>query len=179
MKDDVDLPVDIRNYGLEKTKYFWSKLMSRLLFDVHLREETKGFILLKTEKFMFLKTNGKYKNSEVKDDIRRYIPYKELENISQEIDGNPIYLCHIPHIRRSIRIIQESPTEDKLEIGAWVETANEYQIFDELVISLELSEESYSIVKALIYYWLFQSEENRDMNNFINWLFFAPYSFDL
>lgn len=171
MKDDVELPVNIEGYGLKATKGFWSKLMSKLLFDVHLREETK--------KFIFLKTDHKSKIGYVKDDIRRYIPYKELENISQEIDGNPIYLCHIPHIKKSVRIIQESPTEDILEIGAWVETANEYQIFDELVISLELSEDSYPMVKALIYYWLFQSEGNRDMNNFINRLFFVPYYFDL
>lgn len=73
-------------------------------------------------------------------------------------DGNPIISAHIPNLKKSIRIIQEAPETDEVEIGAWIEnTEMQGENTPELVISLELSRESSKIAKKLMKGWL---EEN-------------------
>ncbi|EJE3289627.1 hypothetical protein M4F77_004707 [Vibrio alginolyticus] len=70
-------------------------------------------------------------------------------------DGNPIYYNHFPQLGKSIRIIQE-PYDSNLppHLGAWVEQACDYRRFDELVISVELTNATYRPVRKLIYMWL-------------------------
>lgn len=159
MNNDIELPENIENYGVNKAKYFWLDLMYKLLFEDDITNETKNFI--------YENTRGMFKI----DSTKNFILHEQFKNLSLEIDGNPVYLCHMYDINKSLRIIQESPTEELLEIGAWIQPAAEHQKLDELVISLELNNKSYPIVKALIYYWLFQSKKNEDMNEFIDQLF--------
>lgn len=70
-------------------------------------------------------------------------------------DGNPIFSAYLPSLKKSVRIIQEAPETDNIEIGAWmasIEVNNEP--VKELVISLELSQEASMIAKQLIVGWL-------------------------
>jgi hypothetical protein len=71
-------------------------------------------------------------------------------------DGNPMVslICHSP--KKAIRIIQEDPESDSLEIGAWVDNfyLSEDELIKELVISLELSSESEQLAKNLIKKWI-------------------------
>lgn len=156
--DNTELPVNIEGHHIKKARYFWFELMGRLIFEDSIAYEIKKIINEKTNR----EIEKHYK--------KKYIPRKQFKNISKEIDGNPVYLCRIDEIKKSIRIIQEPPTEEILEIGAWVTPAKGKKTFDELVISLELNKESYLIAKALICYWLFQNEDNEDMNEFIDQL---------
>ena len=64
----------------------------------------------------------------------------EFANGNKIYDGNPIYSAKVLE-KKAIRIIQEEPESDTLQIAAWVEDTedeNENEI-EELVISLELT----------------------------------------
>ncbi len=48
--------------------------------------------------------------------------YKEqFSNGVHFYDGNPIVSAYLPNLNKSIRIIQEEPETDSLEVGAWTE----------------------------------------------------------
>lgn len=88
-----------------------------------------------------------------------FIPYSEFSNISDEEDGNPIYLCKIPTISRQIRVIHEEKSKsENIQIGAWINKCdNEYYSQDELVISLEPTNESLLLAEEISYSWLCNS----------------------
>jgi hypothetical protein len=87
-------------------------------------------------------------------DISENYDWLEPQFINGEsfFDGNPMVslICHSP--KKAIRIIQEEPESDSIEIGAWVDNfyLSEDEIIKELVISLELSSESEKLAKTLI-----------------------------
>jgi len=78
---------------------------------------------------------------------------------TQFFDGNPIFHALFENQQKGIRIIQEEPKSDHLEISAWIEeTENqEGSTIQELVIVLELSKESELIVKELIKAWVIEN----------------------
>lgn len=90
------------------------------------------------------------------------------DNVMFHTDGNPIYYSHFPNLGKSIRIIQE-PFDSTLSphFGAWIEPANDYRTFDELVISIELTNLTYKPVKKLIYMWLSPELSNRISEEFL------------
>jgi len=71
-------------------------------------------------------------------------------------DGNPIFNVLCPSLNKAVRIIQEEPTSNHLVISAWLDefpTADDQETVKELVIVLELSEESRDLAKGLIKAW--------------------------
>jgi hypothetical protein len=68
-------------------------------------------------------------------------------------DGNPIYDAIVGN--RAVRIIQERPDSDELNISAWIDQREvNGQLIDELVIDLELTEESQAKAFSLLSAWL-------------------------
>jgi hypothetical protein len=107
----------------------------------------------------------------VKDKSENYY-WLEPQFINSEsfFDGNPMVslICHSP--KKAIRIIQEKPESDSIEIGAWVDDfyLSDNESIKELVISLELSSESEQLAKNLIKKWIIENLNDLQMFQFIN-----------
>lgn len=70
-------------------------------------------------------------------------------------DGNPIVTVLLKNDRKAMRIIQEEPETDEIQIGAWLgEIEYEGIPYTELTISLELSKETKQIAQKLINSWI-------------------------
>lgn len=70
------------------------------------------------------------------------------------LDGNPIFEA-IVNNSRAIRIIQQAPESDELNISAWIDqTEVNDRLIRELVIDLELTEESQAKALQLLNVWL-------------------------
>jgi hypothetical protein len=90
-----------------------------------------------------------------------------FNNGSHFFDGNPIFDALIDN-RKAIRIIQEQADSSELNINAWIEETEVYgQKVDELVINLELTQESKTIAEKLIEYWLVDDYSKQKMNLYI------------
>jgi len=78
----------------------------------------------------------------------------EYANGTKIYDGNPIYSVKLQN-KKAIRIIQEEPESDTLQIAAWVkETEDEHENkIEELVISLELTRVTRALALELIKAW--------------------------
>jgi len=88
-------------------------------------------------------------------------------------DGNPIYNFKIDNSNRAVRIIQEEIETDKVEFSAWIDTLEltNGNIVEELVISLELSNESVLLSIELINAWIINSFSKQKMEKYIDKLF--------
>ncbi len=75
------------------------------------------------------------------------------------LDGNPIFHFVVKKLNKAVRIVQEVAESDKLEISAWINNTelDETEI-NELVIVLQLSEESKTIAIDLIKTWIVDDE---------------------
>ncbi|MCB1194200.1 MAG: hypothetical protein H7A23_00970 [Leptospiraceae bacterium] len=85
------------------------------------------------------------------------------------LDGNPIYSIYYNDLKKSVRIIQEEFEGDKLRISAWLEKkelANQ-EMYDELVIDLELSVESKKLALDLIENWILKDAIPTNMEEYI------------
>ena len=89
------------------------------------------------------------------------------------IDGNPIYNFKIDNSNRAVRIIQEEIETDQVEFSAWLNTSQlaDDSPVDELVISLELSNESVLLSIELINAWIINKFSKDKMEKFIDKLF--------
>lgn len=98
----------------------------------------------------------KYRNYQFR---KPFILYSEFNNISNEEDGNPIYYCEIPALNRQIRVIHEDKSNSRnIQIGVWINESDfEYYKYDELVISLEPTDESLLVAEEISYCWLCNS----------------------
>jgi hypothetical protein len=68
-------------------------------------------------------------------------------------DGNPIFDAVVAN-RRAIRIIQQAPENDELNISAWIDQREvNGKLLGELVIDLELTEESQAKALSLLSVW--------------------------
>jgi len=88
----------------------------------------------------------------------KHLIHSEVE---WDSDGNPIYSLDFYFLKKSLRIIQEIPESEDIQIGAWFEGRDESRIYDELVISLELTGQTAKIAKKLIEAWLFTPVDNK------------------
>jgi len=85
-------------------------------------------------------------------------------------DGNPIFNFKIERLNKGVRIIQEEPeTNNKILFSAWI---NELEIetnekIDELVISLELTQETTFLAIDLINAWILRDLTKHRMKNYI------------
>ena len=88
-------------------------------------------------------------------------------------DGNPIFNFKIDNSKRAVRIIQEEIETDKVEFSAWLDTLEltDNSTVDELVISLELSNESVLLSIELINAWIVNNFSKQKMDKFIDKLF--------
>lgn len=86
-------------------------------------------------------------------------------------DGNPIFNILCPSLNKAVRIIQEEPTSNHLVISAWLDefpVEDDQETIKELVIVLELSEESRDLAKGLIKAWLIENAESEEMQTLID-----------
>ena len=100
-----------------------------------------------------------YWNDLVDKMVRDYCIEKEMDQLNAfDRDANPIlYKCY-HSINKSIRIIQEESENNSIvQLGAWVEKPDEFRHNYELVISVELTEETKSVTEKMIKKW-FQCE---------------------
>ena len=88
-------------------------------------------------------------------------------------DGNPIYNFKVDNSNRAVRIIQEEIETDKVEFSAWTDTLQltDNSTIEELVISLELSNESILLSIELINAWIINNFPKQKMDKFIDKLF--------
>jgi hypothetical protein len=107
----------------------------------------------------------------IKDKSENY-DWLEPQFINGEnfFDGNPMVslICHSP--KKAVRIIQENPESDSIEIGAWVDIfyLSEDELIKELVISLELSSESEQLAKNLIKKWITEDLNSLQISEIID-----------
>lgn len=87
-------------------------------------------------------------------------------------DGNPIYNFKIDNSNRAVRIIQEEIETNDVEFSAWINTMElENEKVDELVISLELSQESALLAIEVINAWIINSFSKQKIESYIDKLF--------
>ena len=129
----------------------------------------------------FLKNKKEYKNAEsyweklfqeifsqTNIESKKRLNYS-FNNAEEFLDGNPITDRYFANNKKAIRIIQEEITTNSIKIDAWIkkiEIEEDIEIL-ELVISLELSEESTEIVKRLIDEWIIKDLNKEKMEAFI------------
>jgi hypothetical protein len=79
---------------------------------------------------------------------------KTFNNGNRFLDGNPIFEAIIDNYR-AVRIIQQEPENDELNISAWLDQREVNDtLIPELVIDLELTEESQNRAILLLRLWL-------------------------
>ena len=87
-------------------------------------------------------------------------------------DGNPIFNFRIDNSNRAVRIIQEEIETNDVEFSAWLDTLElENDRVNELVISLELSQESALLAVELINAWIINNFSKQKMEKYIDKLF--------
>jgi hypothetical protein len=72
-------------------------------------------------------------------------------------EGNPIFSSVSKQLRRGIRVIQHEPTENEVEIQAWLDSfggTHDSSRIDELVISCALSNVSAEMALGLMIPWV-------------------------
>ncbi len=84
-------------------------------------------------------------------------------------DGNPICNFKIDKLNKGVRIIQEEPEENSIQLSAWIEEAElvNGKIIDELVINLELTRETIFIAVDLINAWILNDISKFRMKRYI------------
>ena len=83
------------------------------------------------------------------------------------LDGNPIFEAIVDNYR-AVRIIQQAPESDELNISAWIDQREvSGQLIDELVIDLELTEKSQNIACSFLLCWLDYRLSLEEMNKTI------------
>ncbi len=94
--------------------------------------------------------------------------HNEFANGLKIYDGNPIYSLLI-RPNKSIRIIQEEPESVAPEITAWIQETegNEKNKIEELVISLELSEQTKALTLELAHQWAKKDTNTSAMEDLI------------
>ena len=88
-------------------------------------------------------------------------------------DGNPIYNFKIDNSNKAVRIIQEEIETNNVEFSAWIDTLKltDNNTVEELVISLELSNESVLLAIELINAWIINNFSKQKLEKYIDKLF--------
>ncbi len=162
-----------KTFKKKEQKTFVSIL--RLSRELHLLGKTKKKMVVSkylycnflTDKRLYNLNRGYWKKMLISLGKELSIPFynEHFANGKPFYDGNPIISAYIPSLKKSIRIIQEVPEMNEVEIGVWTEdTEFDNENIKELVISLELSQESSKIAKKMIIEWL-QGNWNENQTN--------------
>ena len=108
-----------------------------------------------------------------KNGISDYTPYLNttFANGQEQYNGNPIINLHIKTRNKAIRIVQEEPETENVEISSWT---NKIEIDNlpatELVICLELSPETELITFDLIEKWIVNDYSLTTIEKYIDFL---------
>lgn len=87
-------------------------------------------------------------------------------------DGNPICNFKMDNSNRAVRIIQEEIESNEVEFSAWMNTLKiDNEEVEELVISMELSNESVLLTIELINAWIVSNLSKPKMEKYIDKLF--------
>ncbi len=109
-----------------------------------------------------------------KHKIKNYKEYLQstYANGKEQLNGNPIINLYVISKNKALRIIQEEPETDKVEVSAWT---NKFQNDDlnmtELVISLELTPEAEQIAFDLIKKWLINDYSDSVMGKYVDYVY--------
>lgn len=110
----------------------------------------------------------------LKNKMKNFAPYLNTKygNGEEQLDGNPIVNYYIKSKNKALRIIQEEPVSDNIEIGAWTNIFDEDDLgIIELVISLELTPESEKIAFDYIEKWLVFDYSIPVMDKYIDYIY--------
>ena len=90
-------------------------------------------------------------------------------NGEEILDGNPMADRYFESLKKMIRIIQNEVSQPGLSLDVWTEEKeiNKDEKASELVVSLELSEESVKIVKELLKKWIIEDYSIEAMERYI------------
>ena len=92
-------------------------------------------------------------------------------------DGNPIYNFKVDSLNKGVRIVQKEPEESSIQFSAWVnktELPNE-QLIDELVIDIELTQETVLLTIDLIHAWILSDLTKFRMKRYIKTIYACPF----
>lgn len=157
---DFNYPlVDDIYSSLHELRNFWYKFMLEVLINRDTEHEIK--------KRLSYKINPQKPHDYIFH--KPFIPYSEFSNTSHEEDGNPIYYCEVPTIKRQIRVIHEERSHrTNIQIGAWInKSETDYYKYDELVISLEPTNNSLLLAEEITYCWLCNSLSTNQIQNIL------------
>jgi hypothetical protein len=97
-----------------------------------------------------------------------WIPRRWANGTPMELDGNPMFDRRNEKLDRAFRIIQHPPTNDEIQIAAWLNSGEGEELpRHELVISIALSEESAQITEDLLRKWMNPETTPEDIQSFI------------
>lgn len=101
--------------------------------------------------------------------------FKNKDNNGKSLyDGNPIYSIYLPKYNKALRIIQEDPEElqnysNIVLLGAWIsDTEVKRKSFEELVISLFLTEDTVKQCLDLVKAWYKGNLNKSNIESFLN-----------
>jgi len=139
--------------------------MEKYLFHNFLEDKTAYQICKnywKTKLDYFLNHNG----------LKSFEPYLNtcFANGEDFANGNPIINYYFAELNKTIRIIQEEPNDDDIQISAWLQNyeITNNKLVTELVISLQLTPATEITAYDLIYKWLISNLEVLKMERYID-----------
>jgi len=108
----------------------------------------------------------------VSNHLKSYKPYlnTQFANGIDFANGNPIVNYYFSELNKTIRIIQEEPNFDDIQISAWLDSfeISENKSVPELVISLQLTPETEQITYDLLSKWLISNLPIKTMQKYID-----------
>ncbi|MEA3445547.1 MAG: hypothetical protein U9R19_12575 [Bacteroidota bacterium] len=84
-------------------------------------------------------------------------------------DGNPICNFKIDNLNKAVKIVQNEPGDSQIKFSAWIietELADN-QLIDELVINIELTQETILVAIDLIHAWILSDLTKFRMKRYI------------
>ena len=120
----------------------------------------------KAQKYWEEFLDGLFPPAEIKSVKRLNYHYLNGEEV---FDGNPITDRYFENLKKTVRIIQTEVLETGLSLDVWTEKKeiNDNEAVYELVVSLELSEESIEIVKEILKKWIIENYNVEEINRFL------------
>jgi len=139
--------------------------MEKYLFYTFLQDKTVYQIC---QKYWNTKMEFFFKHNHIKS-YKSYL-ITQFANGTNFANGNPIVNYYFSELSKTIRIIQEEPNFDDIQISAWLENfeISENKTVPELVISLQLSPETEQITYDLLSKWLVSNLPTKTMQKYID-----------
>ena len=92
-----------------------------------------------------------------------------FSNGSDFYNGNPIVNYYIENLGKAIRIIQEEPNSNDIELSAWIDDfETETLKAKELVVSIQLTPDSENLAFDFMYKWIVNDYSSEKMEKYID-----------